>query len=189
MFFNWRTNGIPFSNALPNAIIIRNPTNCILILTNVSLSFSNYALSATITNIAGAAPSPFPFGRLFVLPDSDHDGLPDSFEATHTGDANDGAFDSDGDTMSNAAEYIAGTDSLDAASNLKVQTIGPGIGRLQFTAVSNRTYTVQYTDKLNPPTWNKLADVLARTVTRTEAITDPNATTNRFYRLVIPIQP
>ena len=91
--------------------------------------------------------------------------------------------------MNNLAEYIAGTDYTNAASYLKVQAIGPGIGRLQFTAVTNRTYTVQYTDSLSLPDWKKLADVLAKTTTRTETIIDRNATTNRFYRLVIPIQP
>ena len=91
--------------------------------------------------------------------------------------------------MNNRDEYIAGTDYLNPASYLKLQTVGPGIGRLQFTAVSNRTYTVQYTDRLqNPSVWTKLGDIIAKTATRTETIVDPNATTNRFYRVVIPIQ-
>jgi len=189
MFFNWRTNGFAFSNALPNATIIRNPTNSILILNNVSLTFSNYAISATVTNIAGSPSGGIPSARLFVLPDSDHDGLPDSYEATHPGNAGIGGFDSDGDSMSNAAEYIAGTDAASAASFLKLDLLTPGIGRLQFNAISNRTYSVQYSDTLNPGDWQKLTDVLGKTTSRTETITDPNATTNRFYRLVIPIQP
>ena len=46
---------------------------------------------------------------------------------------------------------------------------------VSFLAVSNRTYTIQYTDSLSPvpPVWQKLADVLARPVTRTETIIDP----------------
>jgi len=130
---------------------------------------------------------------LTILRDSDHDGLPDSWETNRAGfsisDPSDGARDDDRDGMSNADEYVAGTDFANSASYLKIETLSSGIGRLQFTAVSNRTYTVQYTDNLSPIIWHKLADVLARNVTRTETVIDPNATTNRFYRLVIPIQP
>ena len=147
-------------------------------------------ITAVASNSAGILSSA---ALLTVLKDSDHDGLPDIWETNHFGfdpnDPRDGARDDDGDGMSNAAEYIAGTDSSNSASVLKLETVSSGVGRLRFTAVSNRTYTVQYTDSLDPIAWHKLADVFARTVTRTETVTDSNASTNRFYRLVIPIQP
>jgi len=60
---------------------------------------------------------------------------------------------------------------------------------VQFTAVSNRTYTVQYSDGLNPPRWQKLGDILAQRVTRTETVLDPSPRNNRLYRIVTPIQP
>ena len=67
-----------------------------------------------------------------------------------------GAGDDDGDGMTNAAEYFAGTDPFDPASNLKGVLTGPAQATVQFTAVSNRTYSVQYTDGLSPARWKKL---------------------------------
>jgi hypothetical protein len=56
-------------------------------------------------------------------------------------------------------------------------------------AVSNRTYSVQFTDHLASEAWNRLGDILAQPTNRIETITDLNWTTNRFYRLVLPRQP
>ena len=52
------------------------------------------------------------------LADSDHDGLPDEWEILYglNPKAADATLDSDGDTMSNLAEYIAGTDPTDPSS-------------------------------------------------------------------------
>ena len=91
--------------------------------------------------------------------------------------------------MSNAAEYIAGTDYLDPLSYLRLTFTTNSPPTVQFSAVTNRTYSVQYKDSLAAPTWSKLADILQRNVTRTESIVDSGPKTNRFYRLVIPIQP
>jgi len=89
--------------------------------------------------------------------------------------------------MSNAAEYFAGTDYNNSNSVLRVQIAAvPGGVTLSFTAVSNRTYSVQYTPGFNPIAWRKLVDILATNATYTATITDPN--TNRFYRLITPIQ-
>ena len=60
---------------------------------------------------------------------------------------------------------------------------------LVFGAEPNKTYTVQFNDDLRTSLWSKLADIFARTNSRVEMIPDPNATTNRFYRLVTPRQP
>ena len=90
--------------------------------------------------------------------------------------------------MSNAAEYFAGTGINDANSSLKLG-ISKGSGAvLSFLAVSNRTYTLQYTDSVQPVNWHKLADVLARGTNRVEALTDPTSGAGRIYRLVTPIQ-
>jgi hypothetical protein len=58
---------------------------------------------------------------------------------------------------------------------------------VQFNAVSNNTYTVQYSDTM-PATWRRLSDVVARPETRVEFVPDPTWTTNRFYRLLTPWQ-
>jgi hypothetical protein len=70
-----------------------------------------------------------------------------------------------------------------------VQAITPGAATVQFAAISNRTYTVQFTDNLSSDIWSRLADVVARASNRVETFTDPAWTTNRFYRVVLPRQP
>ena len=60
---------------------------------------------------------------------------------------------------------------------------------VNFAVVSNRTYTVQYTDTLPGVNWQKLADVVSRPSNRVEVFIDPAWTTNRFYRVVLPRQP
>lgn len=60
---------------------------------------------------------------------------------------------------------------------------------LSFLAMSNHTYTVQYTDALDGRAWSRLADILATGTNRVEALTDMNgAGPNRFYRVVTPRQ-
>ena len=58
-----------------------------------------------------------------------------------------------------------------------------------MAAVSNRTYTVQYTDQLGSGNWQRLSDVVARPTNRVEQFTDPAWTTNRYYRVALPRQP
>ena len=74
---------------------------------------------------------------------------------------------------------------------------GPGVGAfpagggatLQFSAASNRTYTVEFTDALGSGQWQKLKDVIGQNNAHMEVIGDPNYTTNRFYRLAVPRRP
>lgn len=60
---------------------------------------------------------------------------------------------------------------------------------LSFTAVSNRTYTVQVTDNLGNGPWSRLANFVATPTNRVEMVVDPVWLTNRIYRLVTPWQP
>jgi hypothetical protein len=59
---------------------------------------------------------------------------------------------------------------------------------VSFSAVSNTTYTVQYSDKVTAP-WQKFSDILAVSSNRVAIVIDGTWTTNRFYRLVTPRQP
>jgi hypothetical protein len=175
--FRWRRNNLTFTNA----VFVTTPSTSTLILTNVKPSDAA-TYNVAVTNLAGQAAGLSSNAVLTVLADSDGDGIPDDLEPL------DGAADTDGDGMSNAAEYVAGTDYLDPASFLQIDIAKVGVTTLSFNAVSNRTYSVQYTDSLNPILWKKLGDVVAREVTRREALVDPVTSTNRYYRLVTPIQ-
>ena len=129
----------------------------------------------------------------FEHSDMDGDGMPDIWEAVHginTNNASDTWLDSDADGMPNWQEYLAGTDPTDALSYLKIESItANSVATLMFHAVSNKTYTVEYTGSSVAEAWSKLADVVARPVNREERVTDPAYQTNRFYRLVTPSQP
>ena len=68
----------------------------------------------------------------------------------------------------------------------------PGMTVLTIAAVANRTYTVQYTDSLNPAggkVWIKAADIVARPADRVETLAIPNGPAPRFWRIVLPAQP
>jgi hypothetical protein len=90
--------------------------------------------------------------------------------------------------MTNAEEYIAGTDPQDKLSCLKVEKLSPGQSWVvQFTAVANRSYTVLYRDAGAEGPWLKLADLVAQATTRLETVIDPTAGPQRYYRLVTPM--
>jgi hypothetical protein len=174
---------------LANGYILGNQTSSFFVLTNISLQVTGrYAIAAS--NAAGQTLSGF--ANLTLAADTDGDGLPNSWETGRPGfsatDPTDAARDDDGDGMSNLAEFIAGTGYLDPTSYLKVDILEAGPATLRFNAVSNRTYTVQYSDGLDPALWRALAVIPARTTTRLESVVDPDPAANRFYRLVTPVR-
>jgi len=127
--------------------------------------------------------------------DTDSDGLPDVWEVFHSTDAlvADADADPDGDGATNAQEYLAGTEPRDANSAMRIawiQSTGVGAVGLRFTAVSNRSYTVQWRRSADSGAWTKLADIAAEPATRTITVPhiDPLETT-RFYRLTSPATP
>ncbi len=128
-----------------------------------------------------------------VLLDNDSDGLPDDWETTYgfaTNNLADAALDSDGDSMTNWQEYLAGTDPTNPSSYLKIDSVMfNGGASITFGIVSNKTYTVQFTDALGGSGWSALADVAARTNNFTDTVFDASYKNNRAYRLVTPRQP
>jgi len=141
-------------------------------------------------NWQAAGPTP---GLGIEAADTDGDGVPDAWESAHGTNPllADGNDDPDGDGMTNLQEYLAGTDPQSASSHLHVEQVNWGAGglSLQFTAQSQRTYSVLYKPALNSPAWIKLVDVPAG-AERLVVVNDPGLpATQRFYRLVTPAWP
>ena len=102
--------------------------------------------------------------------------------------------DLDGDGSTDRAEFVAGTNPTNAQSRLAILGIlqASNVTTLTFSAVSNRTYTVERLSNGFGADWQRLTDVLATKTNRLISIVDPSAPTNaatRFYRLVTPRRP
>ncbi len=142
-------------------------------------------INAVVPVVTGSSPNAT--WTLTVLPDTDGDGLPDEWEAEHLVDDPNGDPDRDG--MTNREEYEAGTDPNEPDSTLRIEPLDPlGSAAIEFQAISNKTYTVQYLDEVGRGSWSRLADVVARTTNRVEVIYDPRNAARRYYRVVTPRQ-
>jgi hypothetical protein len=140
-------------------------------------------------NWTAAAPTP---GTVGGIADSDSDGLPDWWEDAfgtlkHTPDAD---ADPDGDGLTNMQEYLAGTLPQNPDSNLTLSIAsGAGFVLLQFSAASNKTYTVLFNDSPSAQTWLRLRDIDARGSNWQSELTDTPNSAHRLYRVVTPRTP
>jgi hypothetical protein len=135
-------------------------------------------------NWTAGAPTPGPQG---ASADSDADGMDDAWENLYFGNlSRNGTGDFDGDGLTDLQEFQAGTDPKVAASALRLLVTDTAPTVLQFNAVSNRLYTIEYKNSLSAPSWSVLHSEpsgLTRVVTFTDSSAPP---TNRFYRVRTP---
>lgn len=173
-----------FNNVLQSSV-----TNSLVIPNAQAVNAGNYYV--VVSNAIGVVTSSV--ATLTVTGgDTDGDGMPDAWESangTNPG-VNDANVDLDGDGMTNLREYWAGTSPTNAASALRFNAVLLSGNQLvfNFTAVSNRGYTVQ-TQATVGGSWQKWQDVGAASSNRTLWLTNAAVGTNRFYRLVTPLQP
>ena len=171
--YRWRNNGLMVTN------IVLHETTCYLTLTNVRPIGTNMVFTYTVVVTNAAFPSGVVSSNalLTVLQDSDSDGLPDDWETAHnlnTTNAVDAASDTDQDGFSNSQEYLAGTDPNNSEDFLRIDTVHWNAGfSLQFSAVSNKTYTVQSCPAPGGRSWTRMIDVPAFATNRTVIVSVP----------------
>lgn len=173
---------------------VTDSTNAVLTLgpaaTSNATTWRVIVTNAAVPTVTGSSPNAT--FTVAVLADFDHDGLPDAWEVANgfsTNDASNASLDLDGDGMTLLDEYIAGTDPADANSYLRIERPNlEGAATMEFLAVSNRTYTVEFTDELGSG-WQRLADFVALTTNRVERAVDSRSNPERFYRLRTPAAP
>lgn len=126
-------------------------------------------------------------------PDSDQDGLPDSWELQYFGNLErDGTQDANGNGITDVEEYLWGTDPTQAGGKKPVPSItaqGAGFS-VTFSTAVGRTYQVQFKDHLATGAWQPLgAPVSGTGGTQTVSDSEPSSVGRRFYRLEVRISP
>lgn len=180
--YMWRSNLI--------VVGIETTTNYVSTITLGPVR-ANSPYTVHVTNLFSVAGVLSSRVTLTVLPDSDGDGIPDSYESAYglnSDDAGDAALDADGDGVSNGDEYRAGTDPGDVSNQLRVERIGAGGGLtwLEFQTRSNKTYVVEAREAIGQGMWLPWVTVPARSTNGLERLSDGTPDGSRLYRLKTP---
>jgi len=125
--------------------------------------------------------------------DTDNDGIPDNWETEHGLNPHyqpDALEDSDGDGLSNYAEYLCGTDPNDPESVLKMDIVKSDSGEylvLKFVAAPDRSYTLISYDTLGINKWSRVLNVSPSKDWRQIQIQLPkDESQRRFFKLLTP---
>jgi G3E family GTPase len=92
--------------------------------------------------------------------DTDHDGIPDSWEIAHSlnpGDSADGSLDNDRDGRTNFQEYVANTNPQQSNSIFRIAGAirdASGHNVVSWTTSGGTRYRLQFVDRNPPDTWN-----------------------------------
>jgi hypothetical protein len=176
IYYRWAVTGRP---------LVTNTTGT-LTLSNVLISITNGVRCHAI-NAVGARPGLT--ASLIVMPDSDRDGMADSWEVQYgfqTNNPADALLDSDGDGMSNRDEYVAHTNPTSSSSALKISILSTNRPVLRFTAEADIAYSLQVAADPAAGIWQVLSNVAPANVARLVEILDPTVVppSGRYFRVV-----
>ena len=146
--------------------VVLSVDGTVVIATNNTTSFRTIAFGDWW---AGIGTTGIYFDDLLIAPqvsiasnDTDHDGMDDTWERLYFNNSlatAQAGTDFDGDGFPDAAEYLAGTNPLDANSRLRItQAVVPTGSHLQlaFQSVPGRVYDLESTTNLFAPIWTPL---------------------------------
>jgi hypothetical protein len=202
--YRWKLNNGPWSSEVQltnNFLITATMFSNAAPITLSNLSNGTYTVYVIGKNSAGAwqdTNSPT-VSKTWTVgepldPDTDGDGIPDSWELAYglnPTNAADATLDADVDGLNNLNEYLAGTNPTNALSRLALSIDGPVLNTvgLHFEAVSNKSYTLQYRPSLSTGSWLRLQDFTAEGTNRTILVTNDLTDPTRFFRIVTPQAP
>lgn len=123
-----------------------------------------------------------------IITDTDNDGMADSWEQTYFNTlARNGNDDFDQDGFSDAAEFLAGTLPNDPNSLLRMNrhvTNTVAQTSVSWSAITGRSYRVQYKNRLTDPGWNDLAGIVIASSTNAVKVDVTSAgEPQRYYRV------
>lgn len=126
-------------------------------------------------------------------PDSDSDGLVDSWEIQYFGNiaAQNGTGDPDGDSQTNAEEQVFGTNPSSGASSFGLTGITrtPTVAGFSFTSIPSRTYQIYHSSDLSAGSWQLIDTITGGASPATVQYQDTNPTRvanpKGFYKVAV----